>query len=337
MRLNGEGKQLYRQEHWEEARAKYRAALVADPEFLWAELNIACSLSRQGLYGEAADETASLIRRAFVPWNRETLEAADLGILQDQEAYSKVKDARAEAALSWGQSVHNGILFVARTKPPVRVAGQGILALGLNQEVFSWIPETGRYFQVTAEDGRVLAFAVSADKRRIAYLLAGKLVRTAGQAAFLRGLSLRVLDIPTMSPGTIVPIPEDVKKVQLWFSSEPVLKVTDPSAKTTFLNFTGDRFESIPASRPPGRSDAVELSAMGVDPGTRRVARAKCGFVLATERASGGNWRLTVSSRGAKPFHLDTRYGAGLAGLPFPDEAATPLPTTKPDFDAGKK
>ncbi|HEY5281753.1 MAG TPA: hypothetical protein VIM14_03090 [Polyangia bacterium] len=333
MRLNGEGKQLYRQERWEEARAKYQAAIATDPDLLGAQLNIACSLSRQGRYGEAADETASLIRRAFVPWNRETLEAADLGILQDQAAYARVKAARTEAAVVWGRAVRDGILFVARTKPPVRVAGQGILALGLNQEVFSWIPETGRYFQVTAEDGRVLAFALSADKTRIVYLLAGKLVRTAEQLAFLRGLSLRVLDLSTMSPGKIVPIPDDVKKVQLWFSSVPRLKVTDPSDKTTNYGFVDDRFEVVSPSHPSGNLDTVDLSAIGVEPGTRHVARPKCGFHLATQKNPDGEWRVNVSRPGVKPFHLDTRYGAGLAGLPFPDEA----PRTKPGADAGKK
>jgi hypothetical protein len=161
MRLNSEGKQLYRQERWDEARAKYRAALAADPDFLGAQLNVACSFSRQGRYAEAADEAAALIRRAFVPWNREVSEAADLGILQDQDVYAKVRAARSEAALSYGKLVRDGVFFVARTKPPLSVAGRGILVLGLNQELFVWIPETGRYLQVTAEDGRVLAYAVS--------------------------------------------------------------------------------------------------------------------------------------------------------------------------------
>jgi hypothetical protein len=328
MRLNSEGKQLYRQERWAEAREKYRAALAADPDFLSAQLNVACSFSRQGRYAEAADEAAALIGRAFVPWNREVNEAADLGILQDQAVYAKVQAARSEAAARWGKLVRDGVLFVARTKPPLSVSGQGVLVLGLSQEIFAWIPETGRYLQVTAEDGRVLAYAVSPDGRRIAYLLAGKLVRAPGQAALLRGLSLRVLDVPTMSPGKTVPVPGDLKKVQLGFSATPYLKVTDGASRATSLALRDDRLESAgPAQGSHGES--VEVSGSGVEPHKQRVPRANCGFTLAPQKDSSGLWRILISRSGGKPYPLDTRYGAGLAGLPFPEGAMPPSPALK--------
>jgi hypothetical protein len=330
MRLNAEGKQFYRQERWADAREKYFAALAADPEFLSARLNVACSFSRQGRYAEAAEEAATLIRRAFVPWNREVLEAADLGILQAQPVYAKVQSARSETAASWGKLVRDGVLFVARTKPPLNVAGQGVLVLGLNQELFAWIPETGRYVQVTAEDGRVLAYAVSADGRRIAYLLAGKLVRSPGQAALLRGLFLRVLETSTMSLGRPVPIAGDVKNVRLWFAAAPVLKVTDASSNAGVLSLVDDRLEaaSVPTTRSFG--EFVEVSASGVEPGKKRVARAGCGFTLASQKDPAGLWRIQVSRPGVKPFALDTRYGAGLVGLPFPDGASPPPPAARP-------
>ena len=324
MRLNSEGKQLYRQEHWTEARDKYQAALAADPDFLDAKLNVACSFSRQGHYAEAAQEAASLIRRAFVPWNREVLEAADLGILQDQSVYTKVEAARREAAASWGKVVGEGILFVARNKPPLKVAGQGVLVLALNQEIFAWIPETGRYLQVTAEDGHVLAFALSADGRRIAYVLGGKLIRSPGRAALLRGLSVRVLDIPTMSLGKAVPIPGDVRTVQLSFVAAPVLQVTDASSKTAAFRVADDRLESVPSEIARSRGKTVELSDTGVEPGKLRVARSNCRFALAPHKDPAKPWRILVSRPGRSPFALDARYGAGLAGLPFPD--GTPVP-----------
>jgi hypothetical protein len=325
MRLNAEGKQLYRQERWAEARGKYRAALIADPDFLSAQLNVACSFSRQGRYAEAADEAATLIRRAFVPWNREVLEAADLGILQDQPVYAKVQAARSEEAARWGKFVRDGVLFVARTKPPLSVAGQGVLVLGLNQELFAWIPETGRYLQVTAEDGHVLAFAVSTDGRRIAYLLGGKVIRSPGQADRLRGLSLRVLDLPTMSLGKPVSIPGDAKKVQLSFLAVPELRVTDATSGAAF-SVADDRLQYAPTAAGRSRGESADLSVAGVEPGKRRVARPNCGFTLAMQKDSTGLWRIQVSRSGRKPFTLDTRYGAGLAGLPFPDGASPPRP-----------
>jgi hypothetical protein len=206
--------------------------------------------------------------------------------------------------------------------------------LSLNQELFAWIPETGRYFQVTAEDGHVLAYAVSSDRRRVAYLLAGKLVRQAGETALLRGLSLRVLDITTMSPGKIVAIPGDVEKVQLWFASVPMLRVSDSSGKYALLKLTDDRLDDVSNGSPPGHTEFVELSPLGVKPAKQLVARANCGCTLATQKDSAGVWRIMAFHPKTKPFRLNTRYGAGLDGLPFPNEA-TPLRPAA-ELNAGK-
>jgi tetratricopeptide (TPR) repeat protein len=326
MRRNGEGKKLYRQERWDEARAKYRAALAADPSLLGAALNVACTYSRQKRYAEAAETAAQLIRQAYVPWNREVKEAADLGILEDHPAaYAKVLTARRESATQWGEQVRKGVLFVARLKPPLRLAGEGVLVLRLNQEIFSWVPETGRFFQVTAEDGRVLGLAVSSNGRRIAYLLGGKVVRAAGKPGMLRGLSLRVLDLPSMALGPLVPIPGDVRQVQLWFAgTQPELAVTDRSGRqATFRPGTSSLVARPGRERLKGE-DWVVLGEHGVELGEPYLAKGKCAFALRATEDSAGRRRLQVTRSGGKPFLLDTKYEAGLHGLPFPDRSAKP-------------
>jgi hypothetical protein len=324
MRRNAEGKQLYRQGRWTEARAKYQAALAADPSLLGAALNVACSYSRQQRYVEAAEAAARLIRQSYVPWNREVAEAADLGILADHKAaYAIVEAARRESATVWSALVRKGVLFVARSKPPVRLAGEGVLVLGLNQEIFSWNPETGRFFQVTAEDGRVLGLAVSSDGRRVAYLLAGKVVRAAGKPGALRGLSLRVLDLDTLSPGPLVPIPGEVRRVQLWFAAQPELEIAGVAGtRATFRLGPSSLVASQGARRPRG-ADAVTLDEHGVDVGEPYVSRGKCAFTLRATEDSAGRRRLVVAPAGGKGFLLDTRYEAGLHGLPFPDATVT--------------
>ncbi len=317
MRLNGEGKRLYRLERWVEAQEKYRASLAADPDFIDARLNLACALSRQSHYTEAADEAARLIRRAYVPWSREVVEAADLGVLQDRGDWKKIEAARTESAEAWGKRVREGVLFVARTKPPVNVDREGVLVLGLAQEIFAWIPETGRYFQLTAEDGRVLAFARSADGTRVAYLLAGKLVRLPGQDACLRGLSVRVLDIPTMSQSKSVAIPGDIRQVRLWFAARPELSVTDSLGRISGFRVASDTLEPATASNPPARTDSVALSGLGVEAKSRRGGRTACRFDLSARKGADGIWRIQVSRPGMTSFPLDAKYGAGLSGLPF--------------------
>ena len=317
MRLNVEGKQLYRQERWNEAREKYRAALAVDPDFFGAQLNIACSYARQRRYAEAADEAAKLIRQSFVPWSREVAEAADLGILQDQEVYSRVRAARTETAEEWGRRLQEGVFFVARTKPPILLTGQGVLALGLGQEIFAWLPRTGRYFQVTAEDGHVVAFALSADRRRIAYLLSGRMVREPSREASLRGLSVRVLELATMTLGAPMPVPVDVRRLRLGFAVAPELEVIDSSGSQSRFRAMEGKLELLsPTTALP--SPSVTVTSKGVAPNARTVARHGCPFELAMQKDAAGTWRIVVSNRRGKPFLLDTRYGAGLDGLPFP-------------------
>ena len=52
-----------------------------------------------------------------------------------------------------------------------------MLHLGLEQEILAWLPASGSYRQVTAEEGRVLGFVQSPDRRTIVYVRAGRLVR----------------------------------------------------------------------------------------------------------------------------------------------------------------
>ena len=316
MQRNSDGKKLYRQERWEEAREKYRAALAADPDFLGAQLNLACSFSRQQRYDEAADEAAKLIRTAFVPWNREVREAADLGILQDQSVYAKLEAEAAEAARAWGAEALRGVPLVARTKPPLKVTGEGVLVLGLNQEAFAWVPETGRFVQLTAEDGRVLALAVSDNGQRMVYVLGGKLVRTPGRPDLLRGLSVRVLDLATSTPGKPVPLPGDLAKVQIFYATHPTVRLFGESSTATFeVTDVGLQATSAPM---PARW--VELTPSGVAPaapGDRHVKKP-CPMTLSPWRDGKATWRIRVGKSG-KTSVLDTRYGAGLFGLPFSD------------------
>lgn len=335
MRENAEGKKLYRQGRWPEARSRYRAALAADPTFLGAQLNLACAFSREGRYAEAADEAAKLVRTAYVPWQREVREAVDLGILQDQKDYAQVEAAMSEAANEWGSLVAKSILFVGRTKPPVNVSGEGALLLSLNQEVFAWNPDTGRYFQVTAEDGHVLGFVRSADRRRVAYLTGGKLVHATGRRDVLRGLSLRVLDIGTMALGPAVAIPAEVSAVELGFVASPELLVTGQDDTHAAFRLGEAGLEKIDSFRRAENLESLLLTSAGVQPHDSSSRRPDCRFQLVNRQSGAGLRQVEVRPARGKPFVLDARYGAGLPGLPFPGRPASAQPA-KPAENVGK-
>jgi hypothetical protein len=328
MRENAEGKRLYREERFAEARGKYRAALAADPDFLGAQLNLACAYSREGRYGDAADEAIKLVRAAYVPWQREVREATDLGILQNQMDYARVTQAMAAAAREWGGQLGKAVMFVARTRPPVNVAGEGVLVLRLNQEIFAWNPLTGRYFQVTAEDGRVLGFVRSADGRRIAYLLGGKLVRQPGRSDAFRELSVRVLEMADMTLGRGFPIAAEASKVELRFFATPEIRLTGPSGETTLLRLGETGWEEISTLRKSDRLSSLVLTSAGIEPEGDRIKHAGCSFDLVSQRDTNGLPQIEVRRADGKRFSLDARYGAGRPGLLFPD-GSPPAPAPK--------
>jgi hypothetical protein len=312
--LNGEGKALYRQGRWDEARSKYRAALAADPDLQGAALNVACSYARQERFAEAAREASSLVERAFVPWGREVLEATDLAALHVRPEMAGVRAALARGAAAWGASVLPGLLFVARTREPVKLKGQGVLVLGVNQEIFAWLPQTGRYRQVTSDDGRVLAFVRSADGRTVTYLRAGKLVRD-GATSLLRGLSLRRLDLPSMTLDASVPLPGDLATVELWPASAGAaeLRVRDASGERHVFRFAGQALQPASLSPAAQATTPVTLTGQGLDTHLELTGPADCRY-----RARDAAGKIDIAPARGKRFTLDTALGAGLFGLPFP-------------------
>jgi hypothetical protein len=318
MALNNEGKALYRQGRWTEARARYQAALATDPEWLAPALNAACALNRQERFADAAAEAAALIRRGFVPWGRETLEAVDLATLHVRPEMKLLRSAATEAAVAWGASLADGLFLVARTRPAVKLEGKGVLVLGLNQEVFAWLPSTGRYRQVTNDDGRVLAALRAQDGKSVVYVRAGKLVMSPGQSPALRGLSLRRLALGTMAAAEPIDLPGDILELSLWPGRGGAIELRVRSVEgVRDYQLIGEALAPVPAlsletrARPP-----VRLSAAGVDGGEAVNGPAGCAFHAETERKAGQPSRVRVTA-GKKSVVLDAPLGAGLFGLPF--------------------
>ena len=337
--LNAAAKTPYRQGKWDEARAQYRAAEAADPDFLAPARNVACSFVRQERFVEATTEVLRLLDRAYVPWAREILTAADLGALKAQPQMAQVREAMAEAARRWGAHLEDDLLFVARQRAPLKLpagqngndAGPVVLVLGLHQEVYAWSPATTRYRQLTAADGRVIAVARSVDRRRILYVTAEKLVRQPSGPATLRGVSLHALSLPTMAETAPLAVAGDVSRLAI---------VSQPAGGGFALDLEGDQLRGgftldgdgehlSPGHRPDQRRAAaagrlVVVTSAGVAAGTRRPldSGASCQLEARPGKSGEGVPTIEIAPAGARghgaPLVLRTRFGAGLDGLPIP-------------------
>jgi hypothetical protein len=322
--LNAAGKTLYRQEKWEAARAQYRAAETADPNFLAPRLNVACSFVRQERFAEATAEVRALLDRAYVPWGREVLEAADLGALKVQPQMVEIRRAMAAAAASWGAGLDESLIFVARQRSPLHVppTGAGEFILNPHQEVYAFTPSTGRFRQLTAEDGHVLAVARAPDRRRIVYVTGEKLVRGAKpEDLSLEGLALHELTLATMTTGPAVPIAGGVRRIEIAAGPRGLaFKIDGDRAGGRFA--IGAASTLIPAGPTKAPALAV-LTAKGALPAPAAVAIPGACRVVARETQGGQGGRAIIVSASAPARARATRqigqsWGAGLVGLPLP-------------------
>jgi hypothetical protein len=290
LELNAAGKVPYRLGKWDEARAQYRAALAADPEFLAPKLNIACSFVRQERFAEATAEVTALLDRAYVPWAKEILDAADLGALKVRPEMKQVERALATSAARWGEGLDTSVLFVARQRAPLRVPdGPGTFILNPHQEVWAYSPRTQRYRQLTAEDGHVVALARSPDGRRIAYVTAEKLIRGARPKDLaLRGVVLHELALGTMAPEGAARVEEDVTRLDVLYRESTFLfrVVTEHASRLGRLT-PGDALTLVPERRAP-EPPLVVLSGAGVQPAAGGRPGNDCPLPQAALKSSSG-------------------------------------------------
>ncbi|HLK89825.1 MAG TPA: hypothetical protein VKZ18_08025 [Polyangia bacterium] len=319
--LNADGKVLYRQGKWDDARAQYRAAEAADPTFLAPRLNVACSFVRQERFNEAVAEVKALLDLAFVPWSREVLEAADLGALKVQPQMAEVKRALTAGAVAWGAGLDEAVIFVGRQRAPLRVPpdGAGEFILNAHQEVFAFSPATGRYRQLTAQDGHVVAVAVAPDRRRVVFVTAEKLIRGARRDdVTLDGVALGELTLATMTLGPPVPIPGGIRRLEIGGTPHGfAFRIDGPRMSGRFVVGAAGALVPIGGGRPPGPPLAV-LTATGALPAGPSVVAGACAVTARDVPSAGGGRTVSVSARGRPARTLGGAFGAGLAGLPLP-------------------
>jgi hypothetical protein len=319
--LNAAAKILYRQGKYEEARTEYRAAEAADPTFLAPRLNVACSFVRQERFVEAVTEVRALIDRAYVPWAREVLEAADLGALKVQPQMADLKRALGAAATAWGAGLEESVIFVGRLRAPLHVPadGAGEFILNPHQEVFAFTPATSRYRQLTAEDGHVVAVALSPDRRRIVYVTAGKLVRGATPDALtLDGVAIGELTLATMTADSPIPIAGPVRRVEIAGTPHGfAYRIEGERASGRFVVGATRTLVPLASAKLPGAPLAV-LTAGGALPVASMAVPGGCPVVVRDRKSAVGGRTILLSARGQTARTIGGPLGAGLAGLPLP-------------------
>jgi len=203
----------------------------------------------------------------------------------------------------------------------------------MNQEIYAWLPRSGRYLPLTAEDGvcwhwrgrRMVAGSCSCAR-------AVWCVRRPGGSA--ARLSVRQLDLASMVLGPVVELPGDVRQITLWPTGRDgvEVEVVGLVGASSKFHFDGQRLE--PAQTIHRRFSAsvhpVVLTAAGVAPTSRVVTDDGCAFSAQDELDGNGLPGVRISTGASKGFFLDARYGTGLNGLPFPGSVSSPSKALSP-------
>jgi hypothetical protein len=308
---NADALVFYRHGQWEEARQRYRDALAADPQFLAPRLNIACSFVRQERFREAATE------------------AADMGALKDRPEMALVQAALEKGVQRWTAGLGDDLLFVGRLRAPLRLpdGDAGVFILGPHQELFAWSPTTNRFRQLTTEDGRVLGFLSSTDRRHVLYLTAEKLVRKVGgdPAGVLRGVVVHRLDLASLTSAEPIALAGDITRVEVRPSPPAVFSLRiagDQSGGTFSLPAAGGPAGLGPRLRARATGgdewrDSLVLSPSGASGPKQLTLAGVCPLVARDGRSASAPPTVEIRSPNKKPFTLPAPFGASVSGLPL--------------------
>jgi len=320
--LNADALAFYRQGKWDEARQKYRAAEAADPQFLAPALNVACSFVRQERFTEAVAEVKRLLDRAYLPWSDELATAADLGALKVGAEGQRLRAILDDDRNKWAEGLSEDVLFVARTRAPLKLGNAGTDAagtfvLGPRQEVFAWSPRTRRYRQLTSEEGRVLLVGRSRDGHRIAFATGQKLVVTPGEPPRLRGVVVKELDLATLSLLGEARTSGDLGRLEILQAGPSFAYRIDPGAGKG-MTFALREGQLEPAPAPRTARAVASLTGKGAAPSSEHTL-ADCGGRIKDVRPAGGAPpSVEVHPTKGPPFVISGPFGGGLAGLPIP-------------------
>jgi len=320
--LNADALAFYRQGKWEEARQKYRAAEAADPQFLAPALNVACSFVRQERFGEAVAEVKRLLDAAYLPWSDELATAADLGALKVRPEGKALRAALDEDRKKWAEGLSDDVLFVARTRAPLKLgnagaAAAGTFVLGPRQEVFAWSPRTRRYRQLTSEQGRVLLLGRSRDRRRIAYATAEKLILAPGEPPRLRGVVVKELDLGTLALLGEARASGDLGRLEILQAGPSFAYRIDPGAGKG-MTFALREGQLEPAPAPRTARVVASLTGKGAAAAGDEALPDCPGKIKDTRPAKGAASAVEVHPAAGPSFVISGPNGGGLAGLPIP-------------------
>ena len=214
---------------------------------------------------------------------------------------ARIRRAMAAAAAAWGAGLDDALLFVGRAARAAGIpaTGAGIFILNPHQEVYAFLPATGRFRQLTTEDGRVSA-SCAARSAALVYVTADKLVRGASRTTFaLRGVAIGELTLATMTPAPPIRNRGDVRRLEIASVAAEASRSASNGDRDSGAFCRGDRADARAVPAPIARRAArggPDRAGRGRRPTDRRRSGAARSSPARSTRA--GPRTVVVSGRG---------------------------------------
>lgn len=211
---------------WEECAAAFSEVAAAMPDYLDARYYQARALVMQEKYAEARAAAEALIQRNYVAYVRRIEGEKEFAGLRGSAEWAAYQRTAVQLQSAYLQGLSGGVVLVMRLASAKPMSYQAVSSsapalreakLELQQEVLHFDPETGRYRQLTATGGRVLAAQRSADGKTLVLALAERAQHNAGKLWFVDP-QFAFLDLATLEVAGPVAMKGSVPQITIGFS-----------------------------------------------------------------------------------------------------------------------
>jgi hypothetical protein len=286
-RENQAGYELVRRREFAAARERFIHALAIAPELDAARWSLASSWAAEGAWDAALAELATLLAHNFPRFARQVTTDPDWAPIHlVPDAKSRLGQALELARARYTEGLGRSLVFIARFRAATKSKNGEQIRWFRHQEAFAYDRVARRVRQLTATDGRVLAFARAPSHRTIVYVVCDQ-----ERAGMLVGPTVRVLDLTSLGETPLDPGPVTTSLAFGYRGERPEAhgdwKGPPPARHDEWFQFVAAK------GSPPllGDGDYDDLENVRVRPGAIELLRlGKPAARIATPAGAGMRW-----------------------------------------------
>src|SRR5262245_30410122 len=184
---------------YDEARTAFAAVVTSVPDYTPARMQ---EIKAAALSGHTADVPPlwkELLARDFVGYAGRLDKPKELTFLRGGPEWARIKAFETSVRSAYAVDLGKGLFFVARSRDlGVSKAGDGVVKLALNQELYQLDAAGKRYRRLTETEGKVFAYSVAPERKAISFLVVANVADTSTPQPQFSEASVGSIDLATL-------------------------------------------------------------------------------------------------------------------------------------------